>query len=504
MSLQLRFNHMIFLVSLCLVACGAVKFKSITPEVSAKNVVTNVDSRIDTVIGDDKVRIRVLGQASQLLDHSSLSATSLTVGLQRDIFATEQILGATIIAVSDHTSSVIGGLKLTSVEPLHGSFKVIKDGADDVAVFSACMENCSELSAKTEILRLPVQGYSDSNQTVLLDFTGAGSQLRISQLASAHLGDSVGQGRVTSSTVTRVDYSDRTIVIDTDELVSFTDHPDVHLTVRWYIRLSSDQTPYFASRPNTDGIGYFTTKRNGDKTWIRRWSLADADADHGSIHYFIKNVPAQWQPAFTASFDGWNQTFKDETGRKLVEYTVLAADDPRNTLITTGDIRYNVLEWDLVDKASYGGLGPSVSLETSGQMLSANTLIQGPTIETMYKAWFKVQDQVRNLVDSGQDIAAQKLVRDATLDAQAKSPGKLSAEITLGPVKLAVPAGRTDLEDPAAPRTDFFFLPDGETFDSYMQGYFRDMVSHELGHNMGLRHNFRGNLNGSGPDHPSA
>ena len=32
------------------------------------------------------------------------------------------------------------------------------------------------------------------------------------------------------------------------------------------------------------------------------------------------------------------------------------------------------------------------------------------------------------------------------------------------------------------------------TYDVYMAGYFMDMVGHEMGHNMGLRHNFRGNL----------
>jgi hypothetical protein len=50
-------------------------------------------------------------------------------------------------------------------------------------------------------------------------------------------------------------------------------------------------------------------------------------------------------------------------------------------------------------------------------------------------------------------------------------------------------------EDPiAAQRNDFDDVPDAVDFESYMNGYFLDMVAHEMGHNLGLRHNFRGNL----------
>ena len=43
-------------------------------------------------------------------------------------------------------------------------------------------------------------------------------------------------------------------------------------------------------------------------------------------------------------------------------------------------------------------------------------------------------------------------------------------------------------------KLEFEIVPKGFTFEQYMDGYFQDMLSHELGHNMGLRHNFRGNL----------
>jgi hypothetical protein len=50
------------------------------------------------------------------------------------------------------------------------------------------------------------------------------------------------------------------------------------------------------------------------------------------------------------------------------------------------------------------------------------------------------------------------------------------------------------LQDKVATKLDFETVPANVTYEEYMFGYFREMVAHELGHNMGLRHNFRGNL----------
>jgi hypothetical protein len=43
-------------------------------------------------------------------------------------------------------------------------------------------------------------------------------------------------------------------------------------------------------------------------------------------------------------------------------------------------------------------------------------------------------------------------------------------------------------------RLDFQTFPEGYTFNGYMNAYLEEMVSHEMGHNFGLRHNFKGNL----------
>src|SRR6185437_5346990 len=101
---------------------------------------------------------------------------------------------------------------------------------------------------------------------------------------------------------------------------------------------------------------------------ITRWSMTEYGGN--PIKYYLKHVPAEFQPAFAECFDDWNDMFQAVLGRRPLTYEFLADNDPRNDLLVTGDIRYNIVEWDLNNKASYGGLGPSIANQFTGEILS--------------------------------------------------------------------------------------------------------------------------------------
>jgi hypothetical protein len=192
-----------------------------------------------------------------------------------------------------------------------------------------------------------------------------------------------------------------------------------------------------------------------------------------------------------------------ETGRKIIEYTFLSDDDARSQLIQTGDIRYNVIEWDRVDQAGYGGLGPSLALQSSGQLITANVLVQGPKIIKKYRAWFGLRDAIISARNSGQPELADRLLLAARRELATE---KTSPQLMITSTRLQwkSPAHDPRLRDPIGePREDFELIPDGVSFDSYMHGYFLELVGHELGHNLGLRHNFHGNIYADG-DAPSS
>ena len=70
--------------------------------------------------------------------------------------------------------------------------------------------------------------------------------------------------------------------------------------------------------------------------------------------------------------------------------------------------------------------------------------------------------------------------------------------VSMNGLGFRVHSQRPELADPAAQRNDFDPLPKGLSYDQYMYGYFHDMLTHELGHNLGMRHNFKGNLGSTG------
>ena len=91
------------------------------------------------------------------------------------------------------------------------------------------------------------------------------------------------------------------------------------------------------------------------------------------------------------------------------------SDNPKSELLVTGDPRYNIVEWDIVNKAPYGGLGPSLANQYTGEIFSAAVLIQGPTIVQMYTKWFDTAKKAETLRLAGNDVEADKLLHDTSV-----------------------------------------------------------------------------------------
>ncbi len=209
----------------------------------------------------------------------------------------------------------------------------------------------------------------------------------------------------------------------------------------------------------------------------------------------IKNVPEEHKKTFAGALDNWNKEFTKIIGRDLLTYEFVDATDPRSAELVPGDIRYNIIEWDLENIAGYGGLGPSIANQYSGETISANVLIQEPTIISLYTKWFKVSKDAQALEKQGKAKEANELIAQFTKETQKTiNSRKGQFKIKLGKnLEMNVHSQRAELEDPMI-KTDFEKVPEGVSYEAYMAGYFTEMLEHELGHNLGLRHNFKGNL----------
>ncbi|MCA2962054.1 MAG: zinc-dependent metalloprotease [Silvanigrellales bacterium] len=437
------------------------------------------------------------------------SSQGVVVGLPLRALGLSHVFGGVITTVSDGKSEALGSLKMSGlpsvvVRPLLSEF----EGKVYLSLVG-CLEACTEGSERRPVVDVPVLGKSLAGDTLFVDLAPLATNLKIQNLSSGLFDDAKPAEVTTKSTSTSlVDFGLDTLVFDITSKMELQEKDTsgapgevrpFDLVTRYFMRMESTLDSSFEPRPNVPGVGYFTTARAKHEK-ISRFGLTD----HGNgapIHYYVKNVPAEWKSAFDASFAAWQATFESLTGRNVLTWEHVDPASELQALIVAGDARYNVLEWDVVNAASYGGLGPSISNETSGQLLSAQTLIQGPAILELYSGWYDTWKKVRELEKEGRGLEAERIVRDydALMASKARPNATRQAPRLSLNNRLAfrIPSADETLRDPIV-KGEFFNFPETETFESYMNGYFEDMVAHELGHNLGLRHNFRGSLGRAG------
>lgn len=421
---------------------------------------------------------------------------SLILAFPVKLLGEQNLFGGVAIKVGDKTDENLGMLKLMELTPLHVRPVVSALDTDNPQLsLIGCASNCSERSKAENQLNIPVVGVDTENGTLLVDLSALGQKLNLISITDPEGTET--ELKPKSSYTTVLDYSAATLVFDVEsDMIPVASDPSdpgapvTKFTFRWYLKPASGFDPAFEVRDPVAAVGFFKTERAA-KTRITRWGVTGTEED--TVHYFIKNVPEAHKAAFAAALEDWNTKLMPTFGRKVVSYEFLDANDPRTEYVNAGDVRFSVIEWDLNNKAPYGGFGPSIANQHTGEIFAANTLIQGPSVIDIYTKWFKVSGVVQALRAEGKNAeAAQVLAQFTKESANVNKIGK--ATVKMGDLSMKIGSTLPPLRDPMLQRGDFDLVPENETFESYMSGYFTEMVAHEVGHNLGLRHNFRGNL----------
>jgi len=440
------------------------------------------------------------GRSAPLLPDPERDKGSLILAFPAKLLGEQFLFGGVATRVSDKNDESLGMLKLLELAPLHVRPMVTGIDTDSPQLsLMGCVERCTERSRAENQLNIPVIGLDPVAGNLLVDLSALGQKLNLISIFDPEGQETKLKPRTSYTSL--LDYSAATLVFDVqsdmvpvESDIKDPSAPVTQFTFRWYLKPASGFNPAFEQRDPVKEVGFFTTDRAA-KPRIARWALTGTEQD--TIHYFIKNVPEAYQEAFRAALDSWNRNATEALGRALFSYEFVDANDPKQQYVQAGDVRFNVIEWDLNNKAPYGGFGPSIANQYTGEIFSANTLIQGPTIIRLYSAWFKVSQEVRMLQANGEMAKAGAVLAEFQKEASRSNRiGK--AKVMFGRHELKIGAILPPLRDPLMQRGDFDLTPEGETFESYMKGYFTEMVSHEVGHNLGLRHNFRGNLGDDG------
>lgn len=230
-----------------------------------------------------------------------------------------------------------------------------------------------------------------------------------------------------------------------------------------------------------DRVGYFMTVRKDFSSdsdgfferYVNRWRLEPSGevvdglmVPAAPIVYHIDpSVPEEFRPYLIAGVEAWNEAFEAAGWNDAIRAEML----PEGA--APEDLRYPTLRWSTSDQPGYGAIGPSIVDPRTGEILDADILFEANMVRGFQRDW-------RTIVSPGEAVQEMFTLADPGAERAA-----LSAEISAhGALLRALLAAGGEI-DPTAP------VP-----RSYVGEALKWVTMHEVGHTLGLRHNFRSSV----------
>jgi len=233
-------------------------------------------------------------------------------------------------------------------------------------------------------------------------------------------------------------------------------------------------------------IGYFTTDRLDFTSdvprvpvtrYVNRWRLEKKDPTaelsepkQPIVFWLDRNIPVKYREPIREGILEWNKAFA-RIGYKDAIHVEVQPDDAD---FDTSDIRHASVRWQTVAKTAYGAIGPSVVDPRTGEILDADIGFDANNVRV-------VRNLKREYVPAG--VKAM-----STLGEQLASPSQARSQAYCAYDEVATQEASFGLSLLEA-RGDLDM--DGPDIDKFVAAFLKDVTMHEVGHTLGLRHNFR-------------
>ncbi|MEM6398943.1 MAG: zinc-dependent metalloprotease [Cyanobacteria bacterium P01_D01_bin.116] len=280
-------------------------------------------------------------------------------------------------------------------------------------------------------------------------------------------------------------------------------------TLKLHYSLSQLPDNNYRPRLADERIGYFITAYQDLSTkdpsdpfvrYINRWNLekkypnASISEPKKPIVYWIDNAtPYEYREAIKEGVLMWNRAFESAGFKNAIQVKQM----PDSATWDPSDIRYNTIRWiNTVD--GYFAMGPSRVNPLTGEILDADILIDASLVSSLKKDY----RQMVQPTQSKKITSLSAMMQNRLLCSNALEPEDDSEEI---PVikRLSTLASKYDLCYGIEATNQFGFgklalsllrdlPPTSQETKEYLHQYLRLIVAHEVGHTLGLRHNFRG------------
>jgi hypothetical protein len=268
-------------------------------------------------------------------------------------------------------------------------------------------------------------------------------------------------------------------------------------------------------------VGYFTTTmadftddlaRHPRVRYVSRWRLEKKDPTAAlsepvkPITYWLdRTIPLKYRDAITKGVLEWNKAFE----RIGFKDAIVVKVQPDNADFDTLDTGAASIRWDVNLSPSFGAQGPHHVDPRTGEILDADIAIESLSSRNQRAQRAQIlvtaaRPDFSTLLQMPADVIAAPGA-DGTTPSMAPgvAPGVVPAT---GPGAVAGLFGigrdrdACDAADLAGEQLDYALdvldargdiAPDSPEADAFVQAYLTDVTMHEVGHTLGLRHNFR-------------
>jgi hypothetical protein len=250
-----------------------------------------------------------------------------------------------------------------------------------------------------------------------------------------------------------------------------------------------------------DRIGYFLTPfkdftRDDSESfmvhYINRWRLEKKDSTAALsepkkpiVFYLDRTIPKKYRRFVAAGIEEWQKAF-EEAGFKNAILAKEAPDDPD---FDPEDARYNTIRWIVTDSPSFGAIGPSRVDPRTGEILDADILLDGNMVAGFKKVY-------RRYAGPDAVIKTDPFLR--FIDHPLKDPNDDPVIEFYRNNKWFCSIGRGIENGGAFMR--LVMLANGELApgmdvpEEYIGEALKEVTMHEVGHTLGLRHNFKSSV----------
>ncbi len=296
-----------------------------------------------------------------------------------------------------------------------------------------------------------------------------------------------------------------------EETQSFMTVPDSRgFTLRVHYSLSQLPHNNYQPRLADDRIGYFLTayqdlsndeRKEPFVRYINRWHLEKQDPSASisppkkPIVFWIDNaVPLEYRSAITEGVLMWNKAFEAAGFKDAIQVKQM----PDNAKWDAADIRYNTIRWiNTVD--GYFAMGPSRVNPLTGEILNATILVDASFVRAL-------KNEYRQIIQPNEQknrTSLTALMQNRLLCTNGLEANQNPVKSKLFTKHLSKLAGEYDLCYGMEAANQFAFgsiamsllqqtPPTNDQVKNYIHQYLRLIIAHEVGHTLGLRHNFRG------------